>query len=115
VRAKFVFEKFTENSDPVHDMGIGMYGMIRNWVKKDFNLSDKELYNITDETFLIASTLRNKLDFVKYLIKTRKVKIPDGLISQAINNKANTDIILYLITAGNEKSFDYVKKRMKKL
>jgi len=37
MRARFVFEKFTDDSDPIHDLGIGIY------TPRSFN-SSQELY-----------------------------------------------------------------------
>jgi len=33
MRAKFIYEKFTDESDPIKDMGIGMLHRIEEWIK----------------------------------------------------------------------------------
>jgi len=44
MQARKVFEKFTEDSDPIHDMGIGMIKPIKEWLKKhhikDYKIND---------------------------------------------------------------------------
>jgi len=32
MRAKFIYEKFSDESDPIHDMGIGMRKQIIKWI-----------------------------------------------------------------------------------
>ena len=34
MRAKFIYEKFTEDSDPVNDMGIGLKHLIEKWIEE---------------------------------------------------------------------------------
>jgi hypothetical protein len=34
MRAKFIYEKFIEDSDPIQDMSIGMKTLIKNWLDK---------------------------------------------------------------------------------
>jgi len=39
MRARFVFEKFTEDdSDPIRDMGIGLVAKLQEAIKRDYNL-----------------------------------------------------------------------------
>ena len=45
MQAKKVFEKFTEDSDPIHDLGIGMIKPIKAWLKK-YHIED---YKINDD------------------------------------------------------------------
>jgi hypothetical protein len=33
MKAKFIYEKFTEESDPIHDLGIGYIRKIKKWMK----------------------------------------------------------------------------------
>ena len=63
MRAKFVFEKFTEVSDPISDMGIGMKGMIKNFLSKVH-----ESYKNDDETFNVCINYGN-IQFADYLLK----------------------------------------------
>lgn len=34
MRAQFIYEKFTQDSDPIHDMGISTIEKIKEWLKK---------------------------------------------------------------------------------
>jgi hypothetical protein len=58
MRAKFIYEKFTDESDPISDMGIGLKHLIEEWIKQ-INLKSKNLgqgsiqdYFIDDEGFI---------------------------------------------------------------
>jgi hypothetical protein len=35
VKARFIYEKFIEDSDPIHDMGIGIKHKIEEWIGKN--------------------------------------------------------------------------------
>lgn len=43
MRAKFIYEKFTEDSDPVADMGVGLKHLIEKWIKEMNNKSDGQV------------------------------------------------------------------------
>jgi len=62
---EYIFEKFTEDSDPIKDMGIGM----RIAISRDKNyhkwLRGKK---DTDDNALVYSAEHGKLDFVNYLL-----------------------------------------------
>jgi len=57
-----VNEKFTEDSDPIVDMNIGMMHQIKLWMKS-INKSFENKHNA-----LVYSARHGKLDFVKYLL-----------------------------------------------
>jgi len=42
VREHIIFEKFTEDSDPIHDMGIGIEQLIIKWLNK-YGIKDYEI------------------------------------------------------------------------
>ena len=63
MRAKFIYEKFTENSDPIHDLGIGI-DTIRNFQNED------EIVN-----FLI--------EFIPYILHTNDV--PDDIVKDSMH------------------------------
>jgi hypothetical protein len=48
VRAHFIFEKFTDESDPIHDLGIGIYSPHTFKTNKDLY---EFLYNIMPSMF----------------------------------------------------------------
>jgi ankyrin repeat protein len=61
MRARFVNEKFVEDSDPVTDMGIGIRAQISKFMKE---IDEKD----TDDNALARCAQRGKLDWVKFLI-----------------------------------------------
>jgi hypothetical protein len=65
MRAKFIYEKFTEDSDPIHDMGIGVF------TKRNFN-------NINDIAKLLVK-------FMPFVLHTDK--IPDDIIITSGSSK----------------------------
>ena len=70
-------EKFTEDSDPIHDMGIGLYG------KRNFN----NVYEIVD--FLI--------EFIPGILKTEKIPKDILLHGGSINNDYYEKIKFFFI------------------
>jgi len=95
MRAKFVFEKFTEDSDPIADMNIGMMHQIKLWME-----SMNEPFEDKDNA-LTYSAAHGKLDFVKYLLAA-------GADVHAINDYAlryasvygHTEVVKVLLAAG---------------
>jgi len=66
MRAKFIYEKFTDESDPIGDMGIGMKTQIEKWVKTSiryygdgnapfFNINDDATIDVNLSCILIAA------------------------------------------------------------
>jgi hypothetical protein len=47
MRAKFIYEKFSLDSDPIHDLDIGISKIIKGSVKKMFEYDYKKNYLIT--------------------------------------------------------------------
>jgi len=66
MRARFIFEKFTEDSDPIHDMGIGMDALIKRFVEEETNYS-----SYTKKDFLWICAMYGKTEFLKHLIEKR--------------------------------------------
>jgi hypothetical protein len=56
MRAKFIYEKFIEDSDPIHDMGIGMPGIIKKWLDemqiKNYHINDDLTIDINNTVCL---------------------------------------------------------------
>lgn len=67
--ARFIYqtlnEKFTQDSDPVHDLGIGIEHQLKKWIKTSryYNLG----YTYEDDRLWICAH-NGKKNFVKYLI-----------------------------------------------
>jgi len=51
MRAKLIYEKFAEDSDPIHDMNIGMYNFMNNFDKLFFRISSTEERDKAKEKF----------------------------------------------------------------
>jgi len=73
MRAKLVFEKFSEDGDPIADMGIGLMGK-RTQIKKWFDSANIQphKYTIDDD---LNITVKGFLD----LYGTSITKLPDNL------------------------------------
>jgi hypothetical protein len=61
VRARFINEKFVEDSDPIADMGIGTRAQISRWM-------EERRQPDTDDNALAECAEHGKLDWVKFLI-----------------------------------------------
>lgn len=57
MRARFVFEKFTDDSDPIHDLGIGIY------TPRSFE-TDKDLYEFLYDIMPSIFKVENTIDLV---------------------------------------------------
>lgn len=78
IREHIIFEKFTdEDSDPITDMGIGMLGEIKRFLKLKLSSGDIYYYDINNlDDSLVACIDFKKHDFVKYLLTIGAT--PDG-------------------------------------
>jgi hypothetical protein len=65
-------EKFTEDSDPIRDMGIGMKQQYEKWVRDSFNKQGRNFWPqpFEDDVNLALQvcTYYGKQDFVEYLL-----------------------------------------------
>ena len=93
--------------EPSQAMSIGMEGKFKEWVKGKYRIIPTN-----DEVALHYAVIGNRLDFVKYLVGIKKVKVASKIINVAITNKYD-DIVLYLITAGDQQTIDYIKSKKK--
>ena len=64
VKEHIIFEKFTEDGDPVADMGIG----IKHQIKEFLIQNGENKFIHSDELMLIACCAWNKINWVKYLL-----------------------------------------------
>jgi ankyrin repeat protein len=99
-----VNEKFEEESDPIHSMGIGMERIIKDWIEKELNMD----YNAQKKFLLDICATHGKLDFIKYLVETGvKVKSPVG--NNALKSAAAMgylEIVKYLLEKGADPKVD---------
>ena len=66
MRARLIYEKFTEDSDPIRDMGIGMISKIEKWLK-EMNIKN---YTINKNLTIDASGF---IDLNRKLLDTHKL------------------------------------------
>jgi len=70
---EYINEKFSENSDPIYDIGIGLPKLIEVWLKKHNRYSDQSHYSINiDGTididrFLFNDKVNNLKEFPDYI------------------------------------------------
>ena len=69
MRAKFIFEKFTDESDPIADMGIGMLHKIEEWIKSLHLMYSPPISDIDEVLRYCISDNKPITDtFIDYLI-----------------------------------------------
>ena len=93
-----VNEKFTEDTDAIHDMGIGMDHLIKKWIEDELYMD----YKAQKEYLLSICVAHNKFDFVKYLVE-QGVNVKGKYGSDALQTAAAygyLDIVKYLIDQG---------------
>ena len=82
---EYINEKFTDESDPIHDLGIGKRALIKKWFKS-MGINSRR-YTI-DDKFNIS--LRGNLDL--YLNQT-VTELPDNLTVEGYVDLRRTNII----------------------
>ena len=119
MRARFVFEKFNEEGDPIHDMGIGKIDIIteirKMYTNKDTNYVSeetfKEIYKFLDLFLNKKIEGKFKTEFYETIVKTTIVPISyitylGGSIVKFINkSRAEYEVIpgeTYMISNVNE-------------
>jgi hypothetical protein len=107
VREYIIYEKFTDESDPIHDMGIGRMEQLL----KKFLIENNREYAIGNyDKMLHTCAMLNNLFFVKYLVKLGKADINcfDSIaIRWAIANY-NIDMIKFLKNNGAQPDLEQV-------
>jgi len=84
MRAKFIFEKFTEDSDPIHDMGIGMVQQIKIWLEKQ---EPWRQANIKDTTSVLQHLIYNDGpdEFIDFLLDSRNDYDKNKILNWCLN------------------------------
>jgi ankyrin repeat protein len=84
-------EKFTEDSDPVHDMGIGMMATIDEYIKQEIShhVYSFDFSKIEDK--LVFCTNKGKTEFVDYLLS--QMHLDDRSMSTALWRAIRVDKI----------------------
>ena len=121
-------ESFTEDSDPIHDMNIGIEKAIHNFVKNklpewlseykdtpDYRGGEHPKYFYNHAALEICA-YNNKLEFVKYLIKQNIGRIINSmendkmLLGLVCSEQDNFEVIKVLLGAGMEMSTSTIDK-----
>ena len=91
----WVNEKFTEDSDPIHDMGIGMDELIKRFIEEE----TANIYNKKDLLWICAKY--GKTEFVKYLLeKGYNVHANDDCALRWASDNGHTEVVKVLLNAG---------------
>lgn len=68
--ARFIYqpirEKFTQDSDPIHDLGIGIVAQLKDWLKTTY-FYKRGYVNDVDQLWICS--YYGKIKFVKYLLQ----------------------------------------------
>ena len=106
---KTINEKFTDESDPIHDMGIGINSIIKKYIIKEYGIGiyyDIEKYRFGEShgynAILVNLASRNKIEIMPYLLLSKKVD-PSNNNSFALRWAAaigNLDMVKLLVKCG---------------
>lgn len=107
MRAKLVNEAigFERYRNPKEALGLDMYAEIKDWCKKIYGIIPAN-----DEVLLHYCVVAERLDYVKYLVEVKKVKIISSALNTAMLTN-NEDMKLFLITNGNQDTINYIKNQ----
>jgi hypothetical protein len=88
-------EKFSEESDPISDMDMGLIYEIRKWIKKTAYPSAREI------DYLWICARYNKINFVKYLINAgADIHLNNDFALSIASKYGNAEIVKILLDAG---------------
>lgn len=108
MRAKYINEKFIEDSDPIIDMGIGMEAQLKKFIKdlydypKYGNIISMNQNFENDNDLLWIAAKANRKDLIEYLLLIKKADIhhkSDRALRWAVHY-SNYDLVEYLISQG---------------
>jgi len=95
MKARLVFEKFIEDSDPIADMNIGMKHQIKKWVETETG------YKYIERDLLRICAQAGKTKFVKYLIDIgAEVRMENDFALRWASRYGYVDIVKLLLDAG---------------
>lgn len=99
---KNLFEKFTEDSDPIADMGIGMEKVVDTF----FNLIGENRKDKTIEEQILKAIHWNKIDIVQYLLKQIKnINYNNGAFLEKAASTNRFEIVKLLLEKGANLSY----------
>lgn len=94
----YLNEKFTEESDPIKDLGIGMMVQIKKWYSNKFN---EQPFN--KRHALLSSVSDGKVDFVEFLLLKNNIKdinYSDSILLRIAAYQEKEEIVKYLLKRG---------------
>jgi hypothetical protein len=99
VKEHIILEKFTLDSDPIHDMGIGMIYQIKKFIEESSDTYYREIYNIDDYLWICAE--HEKIDYIKFLVEygVNIHRLGDRALRWAAK-RGNCEIAKYLLDNG---------------
>ncbi len=90
-----LFEKFTQDSDPIDDLQIGMMHQIKRWVETKIS------YKPNEKDLLWICAQCGKTEFVKYLLeKGANVHADHDLALRWASENGHTEVVKLLLDAG---------------
>ena len=106
-------EKFTEDSDPIKDMGIGItLKSIEKWMNEETQYKATEY---SEDYYLAICVLYGKINFITYLIDSLgfDVNVSESLALRVAildyKGKNQDELIEFLVSKGAYISEDYLK------
>lgn len=103
MKAKFIYEAFTQDSDPVHDLGIGIDSILKHKVEPDIIATLQRLNLITFDISLINENPPiNRHDYVNTKIENHKLYI-SGIKEDYLDHRDNVNFAFDIIADYNEK------------
>jgi len=94
MKAKFVFEKFTEDSDPIADLGIGARHLISKWMKEK---GEED----TDNNALAECANHGKTEWVEYLLnRGADVHAENDWALRSASYNGHVEVVKLLLNAG---------------
>jgi Ankyrin repeats (3 copies) len=81
---KNVNEKFTDESDPIKDLGIGVKELIKRYIKKEFNIDEYSIQNylfggsVGYNGILAMLAKEGKIEIIPYLLQIKEVNPSDN-------------------------------------
>jgi len=105
MRAKFVFEKFTQDGDPISDMAIGMMREIKKWFE-DLKRKDDiwSLPNFSNSNGLLRDLISTYAPkkFIEYVLQRDSDYDKDYVLRLFLQNKISLDLVDYVIKKGGK-------------
>lgn len=106
MRAKFIYEKFTEEGDPIHDMGIGIEYQIEEWLNNE-RVNSRYPWSVpivkqTDRAINYLIHNNGKKEYIDYLINSRNDYNKNDALSSVLNSLHDNkkDIVDNLLKQG---------------